>query len=507
MNFVVHLLSIFTIATECSEAPNSLAMEPQKLESGKNIAEDTSNEAGEAATIDSNDIAKVLDHPQEQSSNSVEENLTREHSISTPLDKTRKENSTGHKARDDVSFSIKCRDELGKWSQPYCLPVNPFDDYTLGKQKPSAPMVIEIFIEVNGLGPTCTWDKNSFRPQEGMGHADHDETSDRTSDQVNDHKTPLGTQHGQHTSNGPKIQNNLTRALDSSYFRPLFANVCEIKIRSQNLIRILRAVVGHYPGHVLGGACVSVRQPFSMIAHYFDELSDLKRRCDESSHTKARVLKYLLEPNQGPSGAKPEMRTQWECDEIIQAAFYDLDVLLGYYKHELLLHVRKLETKFKLGLVSYPGYPYLWLLFKPGSIVYAWVGGKLAGFIFERKRELNDGGRVRMQVSCWNLSYNGHRVVRHNHFFEIDPFQGDKEMTELPIFPSKYYDNHEKAEACLQELGEKFYGIVRDCPAHLQYSGPCWENVSREEYHPVNTNFRGDNTVGDSLTVSVYYLT
>jgi hypothetical protein len=280
--------------------------------------------------------------------------------------------------------------------------------------------------------------------------------------------------------------------------------VCEIRIHSQNLIRILRAVVGHYPGYVLGGDYVSVRPPFSMIAHYFDELSDLKRRCDESSHTKARVLKYLLEPNQGPSGAKPEERTQRECDEIIEAAFYDLDVLLGYYKHELLSHVRVMETKFKLGLVSYQ---HLWLLFEPGSTVYAWLNGKLAGFIFEWGGDLIEEGRTKIQASCWNLSYNGHRVVRHYHLFEIEPFQGDKGMTELPIFPSKYYNSHEKTEAYLQELGEKFYGIVRDCPAHLQYSGPCWADVSQEEYYAVNTNFRGHNTVGDSLTVSVYYLT
>jgi len=325
-------------------------MESQKLEYGKISAEDTSNETGKAVTIESEDIAKVLDQPQEQSSNSVEDNLTLKHSISTPLDETRKENSTEHKVRDDLSFSIKCRDEEGKWSQPYCLPVNPFDGYSVGKEKPSAPMVIEIFVEVDGTGLTYHWDSNSFQPKKSKGHADLVETPDSNSDQGNEHTSPLGTEHGQYTSNGSKIENNLTRALDSGYFRPLHARVCEFRIHSQNLIRILRAVVGHYPGHVLGGDYVSVKQPFSMIAHYFDELSDLKRRCDESSHTKARVLKYLLEPNQGRSRANSEERTQWECDEIIQAAFYDLDVLLGYYKHELLLHVRRLEVKFKLGL-------------------------------------------------------------------------------------------------------------------------------------------------------------
>jgi hypothetical protein len=158
--------------------------------------------------------------------------------------------------------------------------------------------------------------------------------------------------------------------------------------------------------------------------------------------------------------------------------------------------VQTLESKFKLGLVSYQ---HIWLLFEPGSIVYAWVKGKLAGFIFESGREIDDRGRFRFEAWCWNLHYNGHQIVRNYQAFEIARFHGDKEMTELPFFPSKYYDNHEKTQAYLQELGEKFYGIVRDCPAHLQYSGTCWENS--------DPNVRGYGTVGDSLTVSVYYLT
>jgi hypothetical protein len=309
-------------------------MEPKKLEYDMISAEETFHETGEAVTIDSKDIAKVLDQKQEQSSDLIEEHLTLKHPISTPLGETRKENSTEYKARDDLSFSIRCRDEEGKWSQRYSLPENPFDDSSLLREKPSAPMVIEIFIEADGIGLTYHWDSNSFQPWKGKGGADDDETSEGGSDQDNDHNSPLGTGQQQHIRNRPKVQNSLTRALDTGYFRPLYAKVREIRIHSKNLIQILRAVVEHYPGQVLEGDKISVTRPFSMIAHYFDELSDLKRRCDESDHTKARVLEFLLEPDQERSGENSKEPIQQECDEIFQAAFHDLDVLLGYYGGE-----------------------------------------------------------------------------------------------------------------------------------------------------------------------------
>jgi hypothetical protein len=473
-------------------------MEPKKLEYDMISTEEASDETSEAVTIDSKDIAKVLDQQQEQSSNLIEEYLTLKHPISTPLGETRKENSTEYKARDDLSFSIRCRDEEGKWSQPYSLPENPFDDSSLLREKPSAPMVIEIFIEADGIGLTDHWDSNSFQPRKSKGGADDDETPEGRSDQDNGNNSPLGTGHQQHIRNRRKVQNSLTRALDTGYFRPLYAKVREIRIHSKNLIQILRAVVEHYPGEVLEGDQISVTRPFSMIAHYFDELSDLKRRCDESDHTKARVLEFLLEPDQERSGKNSKGRTQRECDEIFQAAFHDLDVLLGYYRRELLLDVRTEENKFKSGLVSYH---YFWLLFEPGSIVYAWVGGKLAAFIFEAGREIDDG-RFWWQAHCWNLSYNGHRITRQDHYFKILEFRGDREMTELPVFPIKYYDKHEKTQAYLQELGEKFYRIVQDCPAHLQYSGPCWGNEKKSYYS--DENLRRPDTVGESLTVSLY---
>jgi regulator of RNase E activity RraB len=69
-------------------------MEQKKLEYDMISAEEASHETGEAVTIDSKDIAKVLDQQQEQSSNLIEEYLTLKHPISTPLGETRKENST-----------------------------------------------------------------------------------------------------------------------------------------------------------------------------------------------------------------------------------------------------------------------------------------------------------------------------------------------------------------------------------------------------------------------------
>jgi hypothetical protein len=59
-------------------------------------------------------------------------------------------------------------------------------------------MVVEIFIEADGIGLTYHWDSNYFQPRKSKGGADDDETPEGRSDQDNGHNSPLGTGHQQH---------------------------------------------------------------------------------------------------------------------------------------------------------------------------------------------------------------------------------------------------------------------------------------------------------------------
>jgi hypothetical protein len=67
-------------------------------------------------------------------------------------------------------------------------------------------------------------------------------------------------------------------------------------------------------------------------------------------------------------------------------------------------------------------------------------------------------------------------------YFPYQQIRGEKQITSLPVFPSIYLDSLDggSTKARLQDLGEKYYTIIRKSPAHMQYSGTTWDLESYE---------------------------
>jgi hypothetical protein len=63
------------------------------------------------------------------------------------------------------------------------------------------------------------------------------------------------------------------------------------------------------------------------------------------------------------------------------------------------------------------------------------------------------------------------------HIFRINKFRGEKQITSLPVFPSWRVDSSDggKVKELLRNLGEKYYKILRNIPAHQYYLGICWD--------------------------------
>jgi hypothetical protein len=155
-----------------------------------------------------------------------------------------------------------------------------------------------------------------------------------------------------------------------------------------------------------------------------------------------------------------------------QTTIHDLNILLNYFKRHYTKNYEPQEAMFKNGYTSYTS---LGFLFKPGTKVYARIGGKLAGFIFESGEEKKKNSQWIWQASCWCLAYDGRRIFRAPHNFGINKFRGDKQIVSLRVFPSTFLDSSDsgKTKSRLEDLGQKFYYILRDCPAHRYYEGPC----------------------------------
>jgi hypothetical protein len=130
-----------------------------------------------------------------------------------------------------------------------------------------------------------------------------------------------------------------------------------------------------------------VRYPFKVLAHYYHDLSDIRDGYLENLHKsskgnfRADTPDYLLK----------------EPDEVYKETLYDLNVLLDYYDRYYIQDLKSEEVRHQSGVVSYK---LLWFLFKPGCNVHARVGGKLAGFIFDRGEERSYRGRNWWEAYC-----------------------------------------------------------------------------------------------------------
>jgi hypothetical protein len=267
---------------------------------------------------------------------------------------------------------------------------------------------------------------------------------------------------------------SLEQLLDRDIFRPSLVTQKSIQILSRNLLRLLQSVVQDYPGQSLRGDEITMLPHFEMLAHYYKDLIALKdRKPDILPQLSSESLHDEKQPDlPNPAGL------------LDQATIHDLNVLMKSFNGHYIKIFVPVEARYNLGIATFE---LLWFLFKPGVSVYARFSGKLAGFIFERyekipKPNAPPSSEFIWAMHCWNLTYNGRRIVRTSIEFHIDKFRAEKQITSLPVFPRIYLDSSDggSTKARLQDLGEKYYTIIRKGSAHMQYSGQIWDLESLE---------------------------
>lgn len=234
----------------------------------------------------------------------------------------------------------------------------------------------------------------------------------------------------------------------------------------------MRSIVRNYPGQSLESDMIIVMEPFKVLAHYYNELNILRAQQRDVVSKNINGTDDMAEQHEGSSGV----------DSLDEATTHDLDVLLKTFRPFYVKYFTPTELIYNTGVTPYQ---LLWLLFKPGTRVYAVTGGKVSGYIFEwgdRRMSAARAGTSReisYNAHCWNLTYNGRRIVRTSRTFSIEIFQGTREINSLPVFPAIYLDSSDggKTKRQLEESGQKFYNIARQSPAHMQYSGVTWEDL------------------------------
>ncbi|KAI1657575.1 P-loop containing nucleoside triphosphate hydrolase protein [Daldinia decipiens] len=219
-------------------------------------------------------------------------------------------------------------------------------------------------------------------------------------------------------------------------------------INSIHLINALRAVVEYYPDTSLLGDTVTINAPYHMLVHH-----------------QAALARYKIN--------QPETHD----DEYVLTTAKHIDILLDFLEKTLGTQIHEEEKRHnsKIPLATFDN---LWLILKPGDIVYAKYDRQWTSFIISSITggpSVNEGS-IPYVVHCWNIAYTSEKFCRTMHEFDIDPFNGEEIIKNLSVIPA-YFFRGENGNATPEEamakqviLGKRVWELSKG-PNHMFYNG------------------------------------
>ena len=153
-----------------------------------------------------------------------------------------------------------------------------------------------------------------------------------------------------------------------------------------------------------------------------------------------------------------------------------VSLVLGFMRTDFGDISRKLddlESKTPSGLITYPE---LWLLYKPGTIVYSMENGEYEAFVVDslqglHKRQGGSNRRYshgRLDLTCFSINYDGESFGRVWSMHCISPFHGTKEITSLHLIPERFLPNASAVKDLALIRGKHFWSLQGQQYCELQ---------------------------------------
>lgn len=146
----------------------------------------------------------------------------------------------------------------------------------------------------------------------------------------------------------------------------------------------------------------------------------------------------------------------------------------------------------------------IWLLLKPGSDVYvrepdgslnAYIVDKVEGGVSETDSQKTSVGYV---VLVWNLVLGDKDIRSYMRKININVFDHEREITNLPVFPVRFIDDrdNDKTKQALIERGKNYFKYSKG-PKFLQYTGVGLKSGRKVR---LLTNFHRDSLIPNPST-------
>ncbi|ORY14832.1 hypothetical protein BCR34DRAFT_559937 [Clohesyomyces aquaticus] len=224
-----------------------------------------------------------------------------------------------------------------------------------------------------------------------------------------------------------------------------------IQINSAAVVNALRAVVEYCPGQNMIGDSITISEPYTVLVYHEKELAAYRENFAPGK------LEGFQNPDEDSEPCLVEQDTYEHLGLVLD--FLQL-TLKDSLEKEKARHMREKPVT---------TYDMLWTLFRPGIDVYfdTQSCGIFDSYVVRSVDwEINNGSPVRYTIGLWNLYYNAIYVGPRIYTAVVLPFDGEKEIADLDIFPCEYLreDKHketpEEMRKRLEERGKMFYRLT-----------------------------------------------
>ncbi|KAI9665062.1 MAG: hypothetical protein M1821_006510 [Bathelium mastoideum] len=201
----------------------------------------------------------------------------------------------------------------------------------------------------------------------------------------------------------------------------------EVEIYSPHIIKALQTTIKDYPGVSLSAEILIISGNPKCIFHYRKELA---RYRDELKDAVAKLHLFLA---------------------------------LNYMEREFRGSIKKYEVLVE-GALSNPsldpsiGFQDIWMIFKPGELFIAGNEEKLELLRLDETTFIC-GSNCKWLIWGWCFTHDGNAFGYCQKKFEISPYEGNKPIKNLSVFPLIYHSEAETIRAQLLDRGKKFCSL------------------------------------------------
>ncbi|KAJ9633333.1 hypothetical protein H2204_007050 [Knufia peltigerae] len=301
----------------------------------------------------------------------------------------------------------------------------------------------------------------------------------------------------------------VSRSMGRNYSRgrpqrpfPVTASVGNyLVVYSDVIISAIRKSVQSYPGLSRTFDYMIIPAPYSLIIHYRRELEEFNDKLpDEKASTSVHEGPTLhTDANHDSDFGDGECNTNTVEVLELERKKHIPELLNYVFTSELKAQIDA-EMSLRQKPVPMCTYAMVWLLFKPGTTVYAWGGGgldsayivdwyELEGLYAKDSRTRHPGGLAEavhppvitrgesaefnpvpksVIIKLHYLEFDGEHVGRRPRTITISPFEGEKEIFMLPVYPVEFARSPNLRESLI-ERGRKYIRLCQ--PSYMVYQG------------------------------------